>query len=399
MSEDDRLNLTPEWRRHPKSWGHSFHPMCSYMAMFPARIPHYFIQKFTRRGDVALDPFCGRGTTPLQACAEGRVGIGVDLNPLAWLLTAAKVDAPDKDDLLFRVEDLQTDMFYGDIENEPPEIRMLFHDYTLSQLSYLKGALDRNDPRDRFLLATLTGILHGATAKDGRSSHFLSISMPNTFSMSPNYIRTYVEEHELRKVKTDVFDTLRWKIERLYRHGRPEIRGYAHLAGAQHLGDIPNRHLKRKEVKLVVSSPPYLKVVRYGLYNWIRLWLLGEDPERLDQTLDQHPKLDDYLLFMHRVCQQLYRVMLPGGVCALVIGDVKTPRDTIALNLAEAVWKFLKRRKTRFELAGIIEDELAENTKVTKIWGADKRGRATLVDRVLVLAKGPVEVVREHVTW
>ena len=144
-------------------------------------------------------------------------------------------------------------MFYGDIESEPPNIRMLFHDYTLSQLAYLRGALDHNDPRDRFLLASLTGLLHGATAKDGASSHFLSISMPNTFSMSPNYIRGYVETHGLKKVKTDVFDTLRWKIERLYRHGRPELRGYAHQAGAQRLVDIPNPHLKRKEVQLVIS--------------------------------------------------------------------------------------------------------------------------------------------------
>ena len=34
------------------------------------------------RGDVVLDPFSGRGTTPLQACAEGRIGVGNDLNPL-----------------------------------------------------------------------------------------------------------------------------------------------------------------------------------------------------------------------------------------------------------------------------------------------------------------------------
>ena len=34
----------------------------------------------------------GRGTTPLQACAEGRIGVGNDLNPFAHLLTAAKVE-------------------------------------------------------------------------------------------------------------------------------------------------------------------------------------------------------------------------------------------------------------------------------------------------------------------
>ena len=45
-----------------------------------------------RPGDVVLDPFSGRGTAPLQALAEGRIGVGNDLNPLAHVLTAAKVE-------------------------------------------------------------------------------------------------------------------------------------------------------------------------------------------------------------------------------------------------------------------------------------------------------------------
>ena len=373
--------------------------MCSYMAMFPPRIPHYFIQKFTRMGDVVLDPFSGRGTTPLQACAEGRTGIGTDLNPLAYLLTAAKVDAPDKRDLLARVWALENDMFYGEIKDEPDQIRMLFHDYTLGQLVYLKGILDRHDARDRFILATLTGILHGAPHKNGKTSNFLSISMPNTFSMSPNYIKGYVEKHNLKKIRLDVFEVLRRKIDRLYRDGLPRARGYAYQENAMRLTDIANRHLKKKEVKLVVSSPPYLKVIKYGLYNWMRLWLLDEDVEALDERLDQHPRLDDYLLFINKVCQQLYRVMAPGGVCALVIGDVKKPREPEPVNLAEEVWAFLKKRKSRFQLADIIEDQLPENAKVTRIWGKDKRGKATRIDRVLVLYKDNIEVVNRRVAW
>lgn len=391
--------LYPEWQMHRKSWGHSFHPMCSYMAMFPPRIPHYFIQKFTRRGDVVLDPFSGRGTTALQACAEGRIGIGVDLNPLAYLLTAAKVDAPEKDELLARIEELEGDMFFADANGQPPDIEMLFHEKTLRQLVYLKGMLNKEDRRDRFILATLSGALHGAPHKNQQTSNFLSISMPNTFSMSPNYIREYVKKHNLQKIPIDAFQVLRARIERMYRGGRPATEGFAHLASATALSQIPNPHFKRREVKLVISSPPYLKVVRYGLYNWIRLWLLDEDDEALDARLDQHPKLPDYLKFMHEVCRQIYTVMAPGGVCALVIGDVKKPRDPEPLNLAQEVWRYLKLKRGKWQLAGIIEDALPENMKVTKIWGKDKRGKATLIDRVLVLYKSRYEIVNEHVAW
>src|SRR5450756_3001267 len=99
--------LTNEWNVKSKRWGHPFHAMCSYMGMFPPRLPHYFIQKFTHRGDVVLDPFSGRGTTPLQACVEGRIGAGNDLNPFAQVLTAAKVDPPTRADVKTRVASLR----------------------------------------------------------------------------------------------------------------------------------------------------------------------------------------------------------------------------------------------------------------------------------------------------
>src|SRR5215208_2909081 len=86
------LSIAPEWKNQARLWGPSLHPMCSYLASFPAALAHAFISRYSRRGDVVLDPFSGRGTTPLQACAEGRIGVGNDLNPLAYLLTAAKVE-------------------------------------------------------------------------------------------------------------------------------------------------------------------------------------------------------------------------------------------------------------------------------------------------------------------
>ena len=88
-SELPSLKIEPEWKDQQRLWGHSFHPMCSYLASFPASLAHAFIARYTRPGDVVLDPFSGRGTTPLQACAEGRVGAGNDLNPFAQILTAA----------------------------------------------------------------------------------------------------------------------------------------------------------------------------------------------------------------------------------------------------------------------------------------------------------------------
>src|SRR5262249_40268726 len=99
-------HLPAIWRQPPRRWGHDLHSLCSYMAMFPPTLPRVFIEWLTRPGDIVYDPFSGRGTTPLQACLQGRVGLGSDANPLAWVLTSAKADPPTRLELEHRIEEL-----------------------------------------------------------------------------------------------------------------------------------------------------------------------------------------------------------------------------------------------------------------------------------------------------
>src|SRR3954452_17151044 len=106
-AELPELALAPEWKDQQRLWGHTFHPMCSYLASFPAALTHAFIARYSRPGDVVLDPFSGRGTTALQACAEGRIGVGNDLNPFAHLLTAAKVEPATRADAATRLAALR----------------------------------------------------------------------------------------------------------------------------------------------------------------------------------------------------------------------------------------------------------------------------------------------------
>lgn len=49
-------------------------------ASFPERISNYFIQSFTEKGDLVMDPFMGAGTTALSAKRLGRDYIGFEIN-------------------------------------------------------------------------------------------------------------------------------------------------------------------------------------------------------------------------------------------------------------------------------------------------------------------------------
>ena len=386
--------IEPAWKQVPKSWGHPFHPMCSYMAMFPPRIPHYFIQRFTRRGDRVLDPFSGRGTTPTQACVEGRIGIANDLNPLAYILSRAKVDPPELPAVMDRLVELEQAFRSADTDLPPADdpIHVVFHERTLRQLIFLQRTLI-DDCEDTFIKATILGILHGKYRRSGTDSGYLSIDMPNTFSMSPDYIRDYVKRNNLQYLPLDAFENTRLRLKRLYRRGAPGMRGEAYQQDIRRLHEV----VPPESIHLVVSSPPYLRVVKYGLYNWIRLWFLGIPVSEVDRSLDDGHELPAYQTFMIETVRQLETLLKPGGLIAMIIGDV-AQNGQPPLNLARAVWEAVQP-ETDLHLVDIVADPIADSSKVTKIWN-QTRGRATAIDRILVLCKGDsLSTNRPNVSW
>ncbi len=50
-------------------------------ARFIPQVPRKFILLFSHRGECVLDPFCGSGTTNVEALRLGRCSIGIDVNP------------------------------------------------------------------------------------------------------------------------------------------------------------------------------------------------------------------------------------------------------------------------------------------------------------------------------
>src|SRR6201994_5160195 len=92
---------------------HRFHALCPYFAMFPESFAESWIGKVTEPGDVVVDPFCGRGTAPFQAALMRRIPFGVDINPVAYCLTAAKLNPPRRGDILNRLARLRAQYAAG----------------------------------------------------------------------------------------------------------------------------------------------------------------------------------------------------------------------------------------------------------------------------------------------
>lgn len=373
-------SLVAQWRHAPRRWGHDLHGLCSYMAMFPPAIPHTFIDWLTRPGDIVYDPFSGRGTTPLEACLMGRVGLGSDLNPLALALTAAKVSPPSKKALFRRLDDLRAKVRVMSTRREEEHVEMLFSQRTLGQLLWLRKNLETRRATDRFILASLLGILHANADSSGRPRG-LTIAMPNTFSMAPGYVARYIRDHRLEPPRVDVLDVLEKRLRNLELPD-PDVfqPGAAWMQDASVLHDCD----AEQRAKLVFTSPPYLHVILYGKFNWLRLWLLGHERKVVDQKLFTSSSLPSYLEFMSNVLKAMRAQVRDDGYACFVIGDVR--RVDTEINLAREVARHCVP-SSGFEYLGIITDKLPIEHKVSRIWG-ENRGRATRTDRILVLG-GP----------
>jgi hypothetical protein len=396
------LPIAPEWKDQPRLWGHPFHPMASYLASFPASLAHAFIARYSRPGDVVLDPFSGRGTVPLQASAEGRIGAGNDLNPLAHLLTAAKVEPASAAETRTRLAALRVawrstsaewlaladavaaDPDRGGPVPVPPEVAISFHPRTFAQVLFVRDALHLDERVDRFLAGAIAGALHG------KSPAYLSTLMPNTFSMAPRYVRDFAERTAFASPERDLFDVLDAKLGRLHREPAPSGPGLALLGDARDAGGRVRAALRARglpdRARLVVTSPPYLRVVKYGYYNWLRTWFLGFDARAIDATLDDAHRSEPYVAFMREVLAGLRTALAEDAVIVLVLGDVTSDRgrpvpDGIAL--AERVWAHAAEPEG-YELAGVTRDDVLPGRKMTKLWGAEA-GRATQTDAILVL--------------
>ena len=184
----------------------------------PAALAHAFIARYSRSGDVVLDPFSGRGRPRSRRAPRVGSASATTSTPFAHLLTASKVDPASPAEARTRLAALRLAWNADSAgwlslaervllrpahpaswvptagsgrgpsdhdESVPDEVALAFHQRTLAQLLFVRSSLRLAEPTDRFLAAALTGILHG------KSASYLSELMPNTFSMAPRYVREF----------------------------------------------------------------------------------------------------------------------------------------------------------------------------------------------------------------
>ncbi|MDE5767105.1 MAG: hypothetical protein K2H56_01005, partial [Malacoplasma sp.] len=261
------------------------------------------------------------------------------------------------------------------------EIIHFFSIKTLRQLYFLRELYGKkwleNSNEINAILAFALGLMHGPTRKDGSTIYF-SLDMPNTISMSPNYVKNYAKKNKLKKPDINIFSQIKKRITDKYDEILNE-----NYDGKILLWDSTkiNPYIENESIDLVITSPPYLSIVNYTQSNWLKLWLLGFDRNNLNESikLSDTLKFNNYIIFIKNYLNAIYPKLKNGSKVCLVVGDI------FNVNLIEEVWQRIEK-DVKFKFFEIYKNEYKQSKKVTNMLG-NRSGKATKIDKVLVLKK------------
>jgi hypothetical protein len=348
--------------------------LAPFVGKLKTGIVHSLIEHFSGRGDWVCDPFSGCGVVPFESVRLGRKAKANDLSPYAVCVTRGKLSAPRTLELAeLRCEQLidhvGREWKRYDLRSVDDWVRRFFHPRTLKET--LAAFQFCHDRRDWFLAACLCGILHHQ--RPGFLSYPASHMVP--------YLRTtlfppgqFPDMYAYRSLA----DRLRSKVKRAYRRANLAITwtNKNYEVTRKNARSLP---FADESVDLILTSPPYYDALDYARDNRLRLWFLGQRNWReLHRRLTKSNK--EYENQMRACLREMYRILRPGKLCLLVVGEVQQKRNTRDTG---AVLGRLAHEVTsgQFAVDCVVEDAIPDIRR-------SRRGtKTTRVEKIIVLNK------------
>jgi len=311
--------------------------------MFPLEFPLRILAG-ARADQWVLDPFCGRGTTLFAARLCGLGTVGIDVNPVASALAAAKLVQIDAETVIQRCRRLLRNSF------EPADIprgefwETCFHPSTLVDICRLREQLlAASDQASTVALRALVlGILHGPLRKGLPT--YLSNQMPRTYATKPAPAVRFWKARELRPPKVDVLDV----VERRARFSFAELP--PRVPGVVRRGDATVEVARlRPSFSWIITSPPYYGMRTYLPDQWLRAWFLG-GPPRVKYSVDGQLTQQSEAAFVASLAttwRAVAKRSAPGARLIVRFGALpsaaKNPADLLTRSIvdADAGWTIL----------------------------------------------------------
>ena len=290
---------------------HSIHP---YPAKFIPEIPRALLGILPPpRGTSVLDPFVGSGTTIVEAQQAGFDSIGVDLNPIAILISKVKTQGcpiGTGEALSVVVE-----RALNDADDNVPEIPRLDHWFRVDiqrALARLSRSIAQAEPQfSDILRLSLSSIIVRVSNQDS-DTRYAAVDKNVTYD---DVFRFFVKSAQ----------AIMQNLPRA--EGNTSARPETMLLQSDIL-EVTAKDIGRP-VGLVVTSPPYPNAYEYWLYHKYRMWWLGFDPLSVKDSEigarahffgGKRHTAQDFVRQMECLSGTLSDVVVPGGHVCVVVG-------------------------------------------------------------------------------
>ena len=348
----------------------------SYRACFKPQLPRFFIELFTKPGEIVYDPFNGRGTTVIEASLLNRNVISNDVNPLSLILTAPRISPPSLNQIEARLNEIPIDYH----ARADMDLSMFFEKNTLAEILSLKYYLatkhqkGKEDIVDKWIRMVATNRL------TGHSNGFFSVYTlpPNQAVSASRQLKINAsrnQQPEYRNTKKLILKKSKTLLSKPSNTQNGEIK-FTLLNGDAGKTD----NIKSNSVSLTVTSPPFLDIVQYADDNWMRCWFNGIDWQKVAQQITMSKTVEDWSVKMQEVFHELFRVTKPGGIVAFEVGEVRNGK----IKLESAVIPL--GLSAGFDCDCILINEQVF-TKTANIWGVNNNQSGTNSNRIVVFRK------------
>lgn len=308
------------------------HSLHRFPGNFIPQIPAYLVQLLSLEGGLVFDPFCGSGTTGVEAAILGRRVWQIDANRVSVLVSEGKIAALAEPKTRTELSRLVQEFFWilpnyrtsdnDRVEGSNAELRRWFEPDTLAQLRNIWNLVSSTRHiGTRTLLSMLFSDTLFACASTAQAITSGGTARRHHWGWIADNVRP---------------KRLHWhNAERMF-HERL-VRAYTVVLTQPRIStvdvvierhDIRTLAAPESGVDLVVTSPPYLGMIDYALANRLTYlwfdWPMDEDRQIEIGARFRRNRLNaevEYLESIDVAAKQITHVLKPGGFCAIVIGS------------------------------------------------------------------------------
>lgn len=338
---DHTWSFSDKTRKDTAYITHGYH---RYPAKFIPQIVSRLAEKYTKEGDFIVDPFGGCGTTLVESKVLGRPSLAVDINPVAVLITKAKITpiSPDKIEKEFAILQKKLEAY-----NEDTKVKVREHE----RIDYWFKPEDKR--KLAFIFAEISKI------KDQDFQDFFFCGFSNILKNCSIWLqKSNKPTRDFEKKPSDPIKTFVKQIKMMLR-GNARLfqllseKGFLKIPSKVICTDARTIPAKDNSISLIVTSPPYVTSYEYAdLHQLTALWLdytkdlsdfrkrfigtsyhskkdlilnssIAESirKELLDVDKKTAEEVSTYFSEMNQVFVEMKRMLRKGGRTCIVVGN------------------------------------------------------------------------------